>query len=179
MTSVLVVDDAPAVAAPVDVVRPTSAITVCMWFRQDALAVARLAVRTYSTAWGSPFTSVGLYIDGSGQLAGAVNLSATERGPTAGSMVARAGAWHHAALTFDGTTIKLYLDGVEVGTASHSGTIDYGADPTLTRWCVGGNVVASAEYLSGEWADFRVYSSALAAAKVAEIHRRGRGTYEG
>ena len=38
------------------------------------------------------------------------------------------GTWHHVAGTWDGTTMRAYVDGVEVGNRPFSGTIGYGAN---------------------------------------------------
>ena len=170
---------AGSIQTPLDVVRPTAAITVALWFRQVSLAATRLAVRTYAAAWGAPFTSVSLYVDGSGVLSGAVNVGGAEQSARLAGMVARAAQWHHAAVTFDGASVRAYLDGVLLATTAAAGTIDYGADPTLTRWRIGGNPVAGGEYLTGEVADVRVYDVAQATAWVARAYKRGRRSYEG
>jgi hypothetical protein len=39
--------------------------------------------------------------------------------------------WHHVAATWDGSTMRLYLDRVEVGSGPFSGTIGYDANPLL------------------------------------------------
>lgn len=36
------------------------------------------------------------------------------------------GAWHHLAGTFDGSTLRVYCNGVEVASGAYSGTVDYG-----------------------------------------------------
>jgi concanavalin A-like lectin/glucanase superfamily protein len=40
-------------------------------------------------------------------------------------------AWHHVALTYDGSNMKLYIDGVEDGSTPQSGNVDSGANATL------------------------------------------------
>lgn len=165
--------------APVNVAQPTGALTLALWFRQSALGAARLIVRPYGGAWLSPYTAADLYIDGSGVLGGGIAGGGAERRAASAGPVARAGEWHHAALTYDGSTIRIYQDGVEMATASYSGTVDYGADPTTTAWCVGGNSLVTSEQVAGEICDVRVYDSALSAGVIARMHRRGRGTYDG
>jgi VCBS repeat-containing protein len=39
------------------------------------------------------------------------------------------GQWHHAAVTYDGTTLRLYLDGADVGNIPLSGSVDI--DPSV------------------------------------------------
>jgi hypothetical protein len=50
------------------------------------------------------------------------------------------GSWHHAAGVFDGTEIRLYLDGVLQGTEAYTGTIAYTDQPIGFGWpCWSGN----------------------------------------
>ena len=41
------------------------------------------------------------------------------------------GKWHYAVVTFDGTTITLYLDGLPVGTRIASGIPDSGGEEPM------------------------------------------------
>lgn len=168
------------IRAPVDVVRPTAAITVSLWFRQPNAGIARLFLREYVAAgWGPPYASIHAYLDAAGVLTCAVNFGGAEIG--AGNLLyfARPGIWHHCVLTYDGANIKTYVDGVLTATTAHVGTIDYGASPELSRWHVGGNPLAGGEYLNGEVADFRVYDTAQDAAWVERVYQRGMHTYSG
>lgn len=62
-----------------------------------------------------------LAFDASGRIAGGVGTQATAT-IFGGSDIR--GAWHTAALTWDGSTVKLYLDGSEVYSAAQSGTVN-------------------------------------------------------
>lgn len=164
--------------APVNVAQPTAAITVALWFRQSALGNARLIVRPYGAAWVSPYTAVDIFIDNTGRLVGGIAGGGAERRANSAGPLARAGEWHHAALTYDGTTLRLYQDGVQVATASYSGVIDYGTNPTATAWCVGGNNLVTAEQMAGELADVRIYNVTQSASWVARVYKRGRRSYK-
>ena len=48
-----------------------------------------------------------------------------------GRLVPSPGAWHHIAGTWDGATMRLYLDGVEVATGPFFGPIGYDSNPVL------------------------------------------------
>lgn len=56
--------------------------------------------------------------------------------------------------------------------------IDYGADPTATAWCVGGNNLVTAEQMAGELADVRIYNVTQSASWVARVYKRGRRSYK-
>jgi len=164
--------------APVNVAQPTASITVALWFRQSALGNARLIVRPYGASWASPYTAVDIFIGSGGLLAGGIAGGGAEQRANSAGPIARAGEWHHAALTYDGTTLRLYQDGVQVATASYSGTIDYGAAPTATAWCVGGNNLVTSEQMAGELADVRIYNVTQSASWVARVYKRGRRSYK-
>lgn len=73
--------------------------------------------------------------------------------------------WHHAAGTWDGTTKRLYLDGVEVANVASVSSYDthgiwLGADQ---------NTGATALYFAGKLDELRVYSRALSAQEIAAL----------
>lgn len=81
------------------------------------------------------------------------------------------GQWHMLAGTFDGTTVRLYLDGEQVGTGTPAGTaaIDYGAgggnfgiDGFWSSGCEGGS-------FDGDIDELRVYDRALTATEIARM----------
>ena len=72
-----------------------------------------------------------------------------------------AGAWHHVAYTYDGTTNALYLDGALVGS---SGTLPDKRTPTTTWF---GSLDGSQDLFSGQLDDVRVRNVARAASEIA------------
>lgn len=155
--------------APVDLARPTTALTICLWFRLSSSAPGRLFQRSYDTVWAPPFIAVDLYVDGAGIVSGGIAVSGVEsRVGGATQPIARIAEWHHAGLTYDGSNLRLYLDGVNVATAAYAGSIDYGPSPAATRWVFGGNNITP-ESIVGEVCDARVFDVVLSAAQVAEL----------
>jgi hypothetical protein len=77
------------------------------------------------------------------------------------------GKWNHAALTYDGTTVRLYLDGVEVGSTRMSGDVDN--DPSV-RVAVGGQPLgAGSKFFDGLIDDIRIYEQGLTSNQVAQL----------
>jgi Concanavalin A-like lectin/glucanases superfamily/Bacterial Ig domain len=72
-----------------------------------------------------------------------------------------AGQWVHLAMTYDSTTLRVYVNGIEVSTASRAGTIA----ATTGALRIGGNTVWG-EYFSGLIDDVRIYTTALSAAQI-------------
>lgn len=75
--------------------------------------------------------------------------------------------WYHVFFTYDGTTIRLYVNGSEVGTDSLSGSI-----PDTSAAQIG---LYSGIYSDALVDDIRVIESVLTATQVAELHDGGRG----
>lgn len=73
------------------------------------------------------------------------------------------GAPHHAAVTWDGDRLRLYLDGIAVGDVAAAG----GLDATAAVPVVIGADPAGANAFAGVLADVRIDDSAWAAARVA------------
>jgi hypothetical protein len=73
------------------------------------------------------------------------------------------GVWHLVTLSYDGSTIKAFLDGVQVGTGHFTSALDTlpgGLNVGLTVW-------NAAQYYNSTLADVAVYPTALSAARVA------------
>ena len=71
------------------------------------------------------------------------------------------GQWAHIAVTYDGATVRLYVDGQAVGSRSTSGLITT-SDGALR---IGGTTLAN-EYFGGTVDDVRVYNRALSASEI-------------
>ncbi len=68
------------------------------------------------------------------------------------------GVWQHASATYDGTRLRLYLNGVEVGATSLSGKVD--VDPAL-RVAVGSQPGGKTRFFDGKIDDVRIMDRAL------------------
>ena len=77
--------------------------------------------------------------------------------------------WYHAAATYDGATMRLYLDGVLVGSMAKSGVM---AASSLVPVFIGANPDGS-NFMRGIIGDVRIYSRALSASEVASLSGGG------
>ncbi|MET0580029.1 MAG: LamG-like jellyroll fold domain-containing protein, partial [Ilumatobacteraceae bacterium] len=82
------------------------------------------------------------------------------------------GAWHHVVATQSAAGIRLYVDGVLVGTNPQTGAQDY-----TGYWRIGGDTTwgSSSPWFAGSLDEFAVYGSALDAATIAQHHSVGAG----
>src|SRR5436309_1021322 len=70
--------------------------------------------------------------------------------------------WHHVAATYDGTTMRMYIDGTVVSSLAVSKTIAISSDPLrMGRW--------ASEWFAGILDEFRLYSRALSVDEVAAL----------
>ena len=69
--------------------------------------------------------------------------------------------WTHLAATFDGATLRLFVNGTQVSSISHAGTIATSPNPLG----IGGDSLYG-QYFSGRIDEVRIYNTALTAAQV-------------
>jgi len=70
--------------------------------------------------------------------------------------------WHHAAGTFDGTQLKIYVDGAEVATKDYVG----GIATSTHNVAIGTNTEASGRFSEGLHDEVYIYNRALSAAEI-------------
>jgi len=74
-------------------------------------------------------------------------------------------AWYHLAATYDGTTMRVYLNGSPSGLASASGTIGYHPQAPVSL----GNLVSAQRPFYGGLDDVRIYDRAITAQEVVDL----------
>jgi hypothetical protein len=77
------------------------------------------------------------------------------------------GVWHLIIGTYDGTTMKLYVDGVVVASAAATGSIAVTSDP-LDVGNKNGSVVGS-DTFHGDLDDVRIYDRAISASEIQSL----------
>ena len=76
------------------------------------------------------------------------------------------GAWHQIALTFDGTTARMYSDGIPDGTVATTGAA------TALAWSIGHDV-QNIEYFNGSIDEVAIYPTTLTPAQIAAHYAAG------
>jgi hypothetical protein len=85
--------------------------------------------------------------------------------------IVNTGNWFHAAATYDGSTVKIYVNGVLESTTARSGTITAGAKN------IGSSSGGSNEYFNGTIDNVKIYNRALSAAEIQQNFAALRGRY--
>jgi len=93
----------------------------------------------------------------------------TTRYNASGSTVLSAGTWYHIVGTFDGSNVKVYVDGVLEGTTAASGSLDQTADIVSIAKGVNNNTYN----FNGKIDEVAIWDSALTAAQVTQVYNNG------
>lgn len=156
-----VLSGAPAVHAP-------DTFSASIWFRMTSLSGNQIIFQKADAATPTQL-SVNLNL-ASGNF---IYLVQTSNGyfsislPTTSFVVNQ---WHYAVLTYDGTKISAYLDGVFMGSAAATGTmIQYPYDWTI------GNLGNGSQTMSGDIGEFRLSPSVLSLPAIRANNAIGYG----
>ena len=137
---------------------PTTAITVSVWVNQSTLA------NWYNLVYNQWGVNGGwlLFTDSSGVAMFGVYNTGTQHNATCSAGAFTSGAWHLLTGTYDGSTVKVYLDGaVCPTTASVTATLAYSASVQI------GNSQTSGSTHSID--DVRIYNRALSSSEVQQL----------
>jgi len=80
------------------------------------------------------------------------------------------GDWHHCAGTFDGATMRVFLDGREIGSLARAGAI--AMNPDVPAYI--GSSSGTSEFYQGALDDLRIYTVALTPDEIAALSEAGR-----
>ena len=90
-----------------------------------------------------------------------------------GTTVLPANTWSYLAETYDGSTVRLYVNGTQVGSVAHTGAIT----TSTNQLQIGGDSLYG-QYFAGMIDDVRIYNTALTAAQI-QADRPHRSTQPG
>ena len=145
-----------------------SAITLTAWVYFEDVGVVQiiLAKAFNNTAHLSPYFSYGLHILSNGRGRCWLSLTSnTQSYAMAPEGTVKAQRWHHMAGVYDGSQIRLYLDGEIVATSSATGNLNPYPDGLLRMGDNGGLT----EPMDGKLDDIRIYSRVLSEAELADV----------
>lgn len=117
---------------------------------------------------GSDLTGIQLALNGSGAFFG-VGTGASQGAATLASGSFTAGIWAQVVGTFDGSTIRVYLNGALAGTASLSGAIAPAANPLN----IGRNPAYAGDYFNGSIDDVSFYNYPLSGSRILANYNAG------
>jgi uncharacterized delta-60 repeat protein len=147
--------------------------TIEGWVKPDPTFSDRLPIITFGPEGKSDiFAITGNSIE---ETAGEYKLYVDESGVRQGTYVSTAtvtpGVWNHVALTYDGTTIRFFINGQAAGQVE-GGLYDY----PLNSATIGGNTIGGwleQDSFSGEIDELSLYNRALSAQEIQSIYQAG------
>jgi fibronectin type 3 domain-containing protein len=153
------------VSLPAGVVASSATSTIAAWVNLDTVSNW---MRIFDFGSG---TSTYMFLSpksGSGKIRFAIKNNGSSEQIIDGTSALATGGWHHVAVTLNGATGTLYVDGAQVGrnTAMTLKPSDMGS--TTQNW-IGRSQFSPDPYLNGRVDDFRIYNKALSASEVAAL----------
>jgi hypothetical protein len=134
-----------------------TSFSISAWFKSDDTVTAAQAIT--SSRINAIGTSQGLdiYLGSNTLVARVYNNGATE----VTTAFTDTTSWHHVAMTYNGTTLEMYLDGVSKGTATGVYT-NSAADWLIGKWNGGAN------YFNGNIDEVAIFDYALSARQIKQ-----------
>ena len=146
-----------------------SGITIAAWVKADSFLSAidtRFISKANSTAEQGHYWMLGQTNSGGDKLRFRLKAGGSTQTLIASSGDLPINTWFHAIATYDGTTMRLYKDGIEVGSVAKSGTIN--TDTTIPA-NIGRNPDGS-NHMDGTMDDVRIYNRALTSADISALY---------
>lgn len=144
-----------------------AAITIECLYQPDVISGQRQLVDRDEASGAGGVRQWQWRITSAGKLEAILFTSAGTKTVTGGTTLT-AGAKHHGAVVYDGTDIRLYLDGVlDAAPVAAAGTLTSAGTQALTigySWFNGG---AGSSFFDGIIDEVAIYSTALSAARIA------------
>lgn len=137
----------------------SSSLTVEAWIKADS----------YEGSVVQRYGAYELRPQPNGNLIWRLWIDGAARSLTAGAGTVSAGQTHHLVGTYDGVTMRLYLDGVQVASQPMSGSVEH--DPAQALYI--GTNAHTKTYFVGEIDNVSIYSTALSWVEVLEHFRSG------
>ena len=154
---------------------PLTSFTLSCWIKSET-SQNFYAYPVYKESLDSSHVAYGFYLQGSQTIATTVTTSGVITSDNIGDL--RDGKWHHVVQTYDGSGMKVYLDGVQSGTTkSITGNVVYSA--TSTELYIGNTRRTSPSgYFSfkGNISNVAIFNTALLATgteSVASLYNYG------
>jgi hypothetical protein len=144
----------------------SGALTVSAWFNAANFSSnSRIIANSHTDADHQGFQ---LVVNGGGGSGFFDVGNGSNEGAASWSQQLATGAWHHYAGTYDGATVRAYIDGVQVASTPFAGGAIAlsGQDINIAR-----NPVYGGDYFTGTLSDVRMYGRALSASEILALYQ--------
>lgn len=149
------IDDSINLSIP----NPTTAVTVAAWFKP--LGVPK---NSYHIIFGPWNVEISVHATRGKIRTGIQTTAVTRRVFESGPSVLD-GKWHHLAMTYDGSTLIAYVDGVQTGQTSVTGNLTYGPR-FIGNWY-------NSYVANGVIDEAVIFSRDLSGVEISDMYKRG------
>jgi hypothetical protein len=104
-----------------------------------------------------------VFLSGSNQWSAEVGANGSSNETTPSAAILGLLGWYQIVTTYDGTTIRIYQDAVQVGSTTVTGTYTAGSNG-IAVGCL--QLGSASNFFKGSIAQVSVYSTALSAARI-------------
>ena len=149
----------------------TSAISIEAWVKTDGLGSRQTILDKGYSSSGEPYYQYHVEVRSGGEVYFALSLNGTRK-TTQTSTTLTAGQWHHIACVYNGSTIKIYIDGIEESSTNATGSISTYSTSLYIGAYSGPSDIGSFDGLIDEvriWSDERT-ASEISANKSIELN---------
>lgn len=156
-------DNGSGVSIPRSGLEPTNGLTIMAWVKNTVAIHDYRAAIAKSRSGQSDSYSIYTGYDTPGVPHFDISTTTGTETTAYGGPIMQDLEWHHLCGTWDGAMMRLYVDGAEVDSKSHGGTLVY---TTSDVWLMGSHDWN--EPMDGLIDDVRIYGQALDASQVIE-----------
>ncbi len=112
----------------------------------------------------------GIWITSSGKLSGGFETSSGSNKYVTSSNSYVNGQWQHGVVTFDGSIVRLYVNGIQVASTATTSLPDTNGNQPLR---IGANSLSLGDIFKGDIDEVGVWSKALSSSEIANLMNNG------
>lgn len=143
-------------------------ITIEAWINPTSLTTDDVIIMKPFTSDASPMRVYGLTVSNSRRLRFSIAINNNSYYTQSPNNALRTGQWQHIAAVYDGTRIKVYINGAERASRAISGKIDTNLMPV---WIAKGRVSSMTNSFKGSVDTVRIYKRALTSAEILQHYK--------
>lgn len=152
--------------------------TIELWLYVTALPGANATVSTFNDGDSTSTVDKTIYLQPDGKLRFYVFDGTQKTTSVPASATVPLSTWTHIVATFDGTTSRLYQNGVEIGAVASATTYDDFPDSRFSVGYIGNSGGAVLARLSGVRDEAALYDVVLSSARILQHFQTASGAFE-
>lgn len=147
--------------------KPIRDITVGAWVKFDSVVGSnrRIVSKAYQTGqWVSPYVQYELTHDNSGTQYVGFRVGTAYAGTSGGILNVIPNRWYYLTGTYDGSKVRIYVDGVEMNSTNYTSNIDYTYSTPLEI----GKMTTNSGWMHGNLDEVKIYNYARTQKQILE-----------